>query len=676
MKPVGACSTLAGIVLTILATTTQTLDITGIDRSVAPGDNFFEYANGAWVNATPIPADRSSYGVASIVQDRTRERLVALIQDSGRSATNPEARKVGAFYDSFMDEATIEAKGLAPLKPALAAIARIDNKKALAVALGQTLRADVDPLNATDFYTDRFLGVFVAQSLDDPTRHSPYLLQGGLGMPDRDYYVSDSPRMTAIRAAYQQHIAAMLTLAGEHDADAREQASRIYDLERRMARAHATRVESQDVKAVQSWARTELAMRAPGLDWERFVTAAGLQEASRFYIWHPEAIADLASLVASEPLTVWKEWLRFHTIERAALYLPNAFDAERFAFNGTVLTGAPQEPERWKRGIDATNAALGWAVGRLYVERHFPPAAKAKAQAMSGEITKALGQRIDALDWMSTATKAQARAKLATIRVGVGYPDTWPDYSALQIVSGDALGNAERAALFDYRRALAKLGKTPDPAEWWITPQTVNALNLPLQNALNFPAARLQPPYFDPDGDTAANYGGVGAVIGHEVTHSFDDVGSQFDAQGRLRNWWLAEDLNHFQTAAERLVAQYDTYKPLPDLSVNGRQTLSENIADLAGLATPVDAYRNSVEPAAPVIDGFTGEQRLFISYAQARREKRREASLRNQLLTDGHAPSEHRANVVRNIDAWYESFQVKPGHKLYLTPDTRVRIW
>jgi putative endopeptidase len=430
------------------------------------------------------------------------------------------------------------------------------------------------------------------------------------------------------------------------------------------------------VHGVASWKREELVTRAPGLDWALFLEAAGLQAQPRFLVWHPRAITGLASLAGGQPLETWKEWLAYHAIEDAAPWLPKALASEHFAFYGTALAGTPREPERWKRGIDVSNAALGWAVGRLYVQRYFSPEAKAKAQAMCDDIVKAFGKRIDALEWMSPETKAKAREKLATLRIGVGYPDTWPDYSALQVVRGDALGNAERAELFAYHRALSKLGMAPDQSEWWMTPQTVNAVNLPLQNALNFPAARLQPPFFDPDGDTAVNYGSMGAVIGHEVSHSFDDMGSQFDARGRLANWWTAADLAHFKVVSERLAAQYDAYRPFPDLPVNGHQTLSENIADVAGLAAAYDAYRLSLRGPAPARQGFTGEQQFFISFAQSRREKRREAARRAQIVTDGHAPSEYRADTVRNLDAWYAAFQVKPGQKLYLATVDRVHIW
>jgi predicted metalloendopeptidase len=656
---------------------TPGVDLAGMDRSVAPGDNFWVYANGAWDKATAIPADRSAYGVDSILVDEARNRTIALIQESAGGARGDDTRKIGDFYASFMDEAGIEAKGVKPVKPELDVISAISDKRALARALGGSLRSDVDPLNATNFYTDRLFGLFVAQALDDPSRNVPYLLQGGLGMPDREYYLSDKTQMAELRTKYQTHVAAMLKLAGAPDADARSKATRIYALEKRMALVHATRVESEDVHGVISWKREELSTRAPGLDWAAFLEAAMLQKEARFFIWHPKATTGLAALVGSEPLDTWKDWLTYHAIERAAPWLSRAFVAERFEFYGKALSGTPQQRERWKRGVDFTNDALGEVVGKLYVQRYFSPDAKAKAQAMCDDLVKAFGRRIDTLAWMSPQTRTKAKEKLATLKIGIGYPDSWRDYSTLQVVRGDALGNATRAELFEYRRNLFKLGKSPDRAEWWMTPQTVNAVNLPLQNALNFPAAILQPPYFDPRGDAAINYGAIGAVIGHEISHSFDDVGSQFDAQGRLNNWWTKDDFAHFKAASEKLAAQYDAYRPFPDLTVNGHQTLGENIADVAGLSAAYDGFTLSLGgKPAPARQGLTGDQQFFISFAQSWRTKSREAALRNQIVTDGHAPAQYRADTVRNLDAWYAAFQVKPGQKLHLAPADRVRVW
>jgi len=653
------------------------IDVAGMDRSVAPGDDFNAYTNGGWIKATPIPADKASYGIFAMLADETRKRLLTLIQESANSGSSAseDRRKVGEYYASFMDEAGIEQKGIAPLKPELDAVAAIADRHALARALGGQLRADVDPLNNTNFETGNLFGVWVTQGLTDPSHSYPYLLQGGLGMPDRDYYLSAAPQMAGLRKAYQAHIAAMFKLAGS--GNPAERAGRVFALETKMARVHATRVESEDVRAAVSWQRGELAGKAPGLDWEALLEAAGLKDAPVVIVWHPKAIPGLAALAVAEPLEEWKDWLAYHAIERAANFLPKAFVDERFSFVGKALSGIPELRPRWQRGMDFTSAALGEAVGKLYVERYFPATTKAKVQAMVDDLVKAFAKRIDALTWMAPETKARAKQKLSTLRVGVGYPDRWQDYSGLEIVKGDALGNAQRAELFEYRRQLGKLQKPVDRGEWWMTPQTVNAVNLPLQNALNFPAAMLQPPYFDSNADAAHNYGAMGAIIGHEISHSFDDQGSQFDAEGRLANWWTKADFDHFKAAGEALAAQFDAYRPFPDLAVNGHQTLSENIADVAGLLDAHDAYRLSLGGKADEMkEGFSGDRRFFIGFGQSWRSKIRDEELRREIATDGHAPEPYRADTVRNLDAWYEAFGVHAPQKLYLAPADRVRIW
>ncbi len=491
------------------------IDVAGMDKAVAPGDDFNLHANGGWLKATPIPADKSSYGTGAILVDQTRKQLLDLIQDSakGGATAGADSRKVGDYYSSFMDEAAIEAAGAAPLKPQLDAIAAIADRTALARALGGNLRAGVDALNNTNFETSNLFGVWITQGLKDPSHSVPYLLQGGLGLPDRDYYLSASPHMTELRKQYEAHIGAMFQLAGVADPAGR--AAKVFALETKMARVHATRVESEDVNLAVTWQRAELASKAPGLNWSVLLEAAGLQDAATFTIWHPKAIPGLSALAASEPLDTWKDWLAYHAIEDAATYLPKAFVEERFAFYGKALSGIPQLRPRWQRGMDLTSAALGEVVGKLYSERYFPATTKAKVQAMVDDLVKAFARRIDALAWMSPETKAKAKAKLGTLKVGVGYPDKWQDYSGLEIVKGDPLGNAKRAGLFEYRHQVAKLHQPVDKAEWWMTPQTVNAVNLPLQNALNFPAAIIQPPYYDVAADAAHNYGSMGAIIGH-----------------------------------------------------------------------------------------------------------------------------------------------------------------
>ena len=653
------------------------IDLQGMDTSVAPGDDFNAYVNGGWTKATPIPADKGSYGIDAMLADETRKRTLALLEESAKagSAASPDVRKVGTLYSSFMDEAAIESKGIAPLKPELDAIAAIADRHSLARVLGGQLRADVDALNNTNFETLNLFGVWITQGLADPSRSYPYLLQGGLGMPDRDYYLSPSPHMAELRKQYQAHLAAMFQLAGFADPAAR--GARVFALETKIAGVHATRVESEDVRSAVSWTRDELAAKAPGLDWAALLDAAGLKDAPVFIVWHPKAVPGLSALAASEPLDAWKDWLVFHTIEQYGGFLPKAFVEERFNFRGKALSGIPELRPRWQRGMDYTSAALGDAVGRMYVERYFPAETKAMAQAMVADLVKAFAKRIEALAWMSPETKAKAKQKLGTLKVGVGYPDRWQDYSALEIVAGDALGNAQRADVFEYHRQLAKLHQPVDRGEWWMTPQTVNAVNLPLQNALNFPAAIIQPPYYDVNADAAHNYGSMGAIIGHEISHSFDDQGSQFDAQGRLQNWWTKEDMEHFQAAGKALAAQFDAYRPFPDLAVNGQQTLSENIADVAGLLDAYDAYHISLGDAADAEkEGFTGDQRFFISFGQSWRDKIRDEELRRRIATDGHAPDRYRADTVRNLDAWYAAFSITPSENLYLSSKDRVRIW
>jgi putative endopeptidase len=654
------------------------IDLAGMDNSVKPGDDFFHYANGTWLKTTAIPPDRSSYGLDARLTEQAAQRTRALLEQASKSnaPVGSDERKIGDYYATYMNESAIEAKGLAPLKTRLDRITAISDRHALARFIGQTIRADVDPLNNTELHTQRVFGVWIAQDFNEPSRNIAYLLQGGLGMPDREYYLGTSRNMTAIGDKYRAHIAAVLKLANVADAD--QKAAQIFDLEKKIAQVHWSRADSEEVhKANNPWKREDFGSKAPGLDWQSFFPAAGLDRQPVIIVWQSSAIAGEAVLLGSEPLEVWKSYLAYQTLDQWSNLLPKAFVQERFAFYGKVLSGTPQLRERWKRAVDATNFAMGDAVGRIYVQHYFPPEAKAKAEAMVADLIKAFGRRIDALTWMSPETKAKAREKLTTLKVCVGYPSRWRDHSGLEIERGNALSNAFQAELYNYRWNLAKLGKPVDRSEWWMTPQTVNAVNLPIQNALDFPAAILQPPYFDPNAKAAENFGAIGAVIGHEISHSFDDQGSQFDARGRLANWWTPADLAHFTEASNRLAAQYDAYRPFPDLAVNGRQTLSENIADVAGLSVAYDGYRLSLGGKRALIQqGFTGDQQFFISFAQSWREKYREAYLRQIIITDGHAPSEYRADAVRNIDAWYEAFNVKPGEALYLAPKDRVRLW
>lgn len=640
--------------------------------AVLPGDDFFSYANGEWLAKTEIPADRSSWGGFAIMAERTNERIVKLIEAAAADkAARGDTRRVADYYTAFMDEAGIEARGIAPLKPMLAKINAIKDKKALATTLGSLLRADVDPLNATNFHTENLFGLWVAQGLTDPSRNTPYLLQGGLGMPDRAFYLTESARMTSLRTKYQDHIAAMLKLAGYSEPDTR--AAAVMALETRIAQAHASREDSSDVqKGNNKWSRKDFAAKAPGMDWNAFFKAAKLDKADSFIVWHPGAMTGAATLVESADIEVWRDYLAFHQINHFAATLPKAFGDQAFLLR-QALSGTPQQAARWKRGLAATNFAMDEAVGRLYVARYFPAENKERLKQMVSNIIGAFSKRIDTLDWMNPATRAQAQEKLRTMHVGIGYPDRWQSFDGLKVARDDAFGNAVRAEQFHYDRQVARLGQKVDKTAWAMPPQLVNAVNLPLQNAMNFPAAILQPPFFDPAASDAANYGAIGSIIGHEISHSFDDQGAQFDAQGRLRDWWTKEDMNHFKKAADRLVTQFNAYQPFPDLNVNGQLTLSENLADLAGVAASYDAYKASLvgKTAPPDAD-----RQFFVGYANAWQSKVREPAYRQQILTDGHAPAPYRTAIVRNLDAWYKAFDVQPGQALYLAPAERVKVW
>jgi len=659
-------------------TETHGIAVDNMDPSVRPGDDFYDYANGNWIKRTEIPPDRSRIGVFTALDDLSNKRTVGLIEETvkANAPAGSNARKIADLYTSFMDEATIEAKGLAPLRPRLEAIAAIRDKRELSRALGESLRSDVDALNNAVFHTANLFGLWVAPDFNDSEHYAPYLMQGGLQMPDREYYLADTARMRDIRTKYQAHVSAMLKLAGFTDTDARAQ--RIFELEHAIAEKHISLADSEDIqKANNPWKQADFAAKAPGLDWAEYFRGAGLSKQASFIVWQPTAFTGEAALVASTDLETWKDWLAFHLIEAYAAVLPKALADERFAFFGKTLSGTTEQRPRWQRGVAMVNVLLGDALGQIYAQRYFPPEAKAQADAMVANIIAAFRKRIEALDWMNPATKAEAQAKLTTLYVGIGYPETWRDYSAYQVKADDLFGNLWRGHLSDYHRDVARLGHPVNRKEWSMDPQTVNAVNLPLQNALNFPAAILQPPFFDALAPAAANYGAIGSVIGHEISHTFDTEGSAFDSKGRVRDWWTPSDYAHFKAATARLAAQYDTYKPFPDISVNGKQTLGENIADNAGISASFDAYHASLAgKPAPVQDGFSGDQQFFIAFGQNWGSKGREEMLRQQVMTDPHAPAEYRADGVRNVDAWYPAFNVQPGEKLYLAPADRVQIW
>jgi len=643
-------------------------DTAGMDRSVPPGEDFYMFANGTWNKDTVIPADKARFGAFDVLSDRSLSRSRSIIEAAAKAgpAGDADAQKVGAYYTAFMDEAGIEARGLRPLQPLLTQFAAITTRAQLAEALGALQQLGVStPVR-----------ISVQQDPKAPQRYMVDLRQGGIGLPDRDYFLVDTPKFADTRDKYRAHIAIMFRLAGLSEPEARAKA--VFDLEHDIAQAQWTRIEQRDpVKSYNLRDVAGLSSGAPGFDWPAFLAAAGLGNETRFNATEPSAFAGFAKLAADRPLPVWRDYMTLRLLEARAGVLPKAIRDEAFAFNGTVLSGQPEEQPRWKRAVNATNGALGEAVGKLYVAQYFTPAAKAQADTLVANLRAAMAARIETLDWMSPATKAQAEIKLASFDPKIGYPSKWRDYTALKARADDAFGNANRSQAFEYQRNLHKLGGPLDRTEWGMTPQTVNAYYNPPKNEIVFPAAILQAPFFDPNADPAVNYGGIGVVIGHEISHGFDDQGRQYDSTGTLRDWWTPVDAAKFKVRADRLIAQYDAYEVLPGTHIKGGLTLGENIADLAGLRISYDAYHLSLHgKPAPVIDGLTGDQRFFLGFAQVWRERQRDAALLSQVTSNPHSPGEQRASTVRNFDPWYAAFNPKPGGKLYLTPEQRVRIW
>jgi len=637
-------------------------DLAGMDRSVAPGDNFYAFANGNWDRATEIPADRSNYGMFTVLADLSAERTHTILEEAMR---RPGSR-IGDFYASFMDEARVNAAGAAPLRPMLAQIQAISSRADWAAQSGRLFRQGVTaPFNGYVNSDDRI-----------PTEMIARLTQSGLGLPDRDYYLRDDAALVEKRNAYQAYLAQLLTLAGE--ANAAERAAAVVAFERRLAEVHWTRVENRDdERTYNKWALADFARNAPGFDWARYFETTGLSGQRNILVSQPSAFTGTARIVGETPLPVLKDYLTLRVIDNAAPYLSQNFVDANFAFRGTVLNGTPQNEERWKRGATLVTQAVPDDVSRVYVDRYFPPETKAAADALVRNVIAAMDRRLQNLAWMAPETRARARAKLAAFTPKIGYPDRWIDYSNVEIRRDDLLGNIMRATEFEYRRNLNKLGRPVDRSEWGMTPMTINAYANPVWNEIVFPAAILQPPFFDPNADPAINYGGIAAVIGHEISHHFDDQGSRYDETGALHEWWTPEDRTRFNALTAQLVAQYDAYEPLPGHHVQGALTLGENIADLAGLTVAYDAYRMALNGReAPVIGGLTGDQRFYLGWAQVWRREYREANLLQRLLTDPHSPSEQRVAVVRNLDPWYAAYNPAPANRLYLAPDRRVRIW
>ncbi len=650
---------------------TYGFDTAGMNKTVSPGASFYEYANGGWAKTTKIPEDKSNYGMFSVLSDRSDERTRQIIESAKASVAGDE-QKIADTYKTFMDEAAIEAKGTEPVKAHLDEIAKIKDASALVAAFATSARRASDsPFNT-----------IVTQDEREPTTHIANLSQGGLGLPDRDMYDAKNKQFAPLRDGYKKYVAAMFGLVGMKDADKR--AAAVYGLEEKLAATHWTRVQNRDPqKTYNKMTIAELGKLAPGVDWKLWLKVAGLEGQAAVNVNQPTAIAAAAKLVRSEPLSVWRDYMTIRMLDDASPFMGKKFVDTHFELFGKTLSGTPQIKDRWKRGVDIVTATLGEAVGKIYVTKHFTTATKQRADELVHNLLTSMGQRLDQLAWMTPETKAKAKEKLGTYNPKIGFPKKWRDYSALTVVAGDAVGNAERASAFSYNRALAKLGKPVDRDEWGMTPMTVNAYYNPVLNEIVFPAAILQPPFFDANADDAINYGGIGAVIGHEISHGFDDQGAQYDSTGALKNWWGKADTEKFKVATSMLVAQYSGYCPFPAVGdkpaqcVKGELTLGENIADLAGLTVAYNAYKIALNgKPAPVIDGLTGDQRFFLGWAQVWRRSYRDTELQQRLVTDAHSPSEYRTSVVRNLDAWYTAFKVDPKDKLFLAPDQRVKIW
>ena len=636
-------------------------DSAGMDTSVAPGDDFFEYANGTWVKNNPIPADKARYGMFNTLDDLSRERTKNIIDEQ---AKDPNSR-IGNAYASFMDEAAIEAKGLSPLQPWINQIMAAKTKADLVRVYAQGEELGVGaPFR-----------MFIAQDRKAPDTYILSMSQGGLGMPERDYYLSKDPKLAETRAQYLQHLTNVLTLAGEKDPAARAQA--VFNFETSIAKAHWSREQNRDAnRTYNKMTLAQLDKRAPGFNFTALAHGIGAN-VTDVIVAQPSAFTGEAAAIAHAPLGVLKDQLLIRSIDGYAQYLPKRFDQERFHFYGTVLSGTPQQEPRWKRGVNFTVATMGDDVSKLYVAKYFPPETKAAADKLVHNILAAMDHRIDQLEWMSPETKVKAHAKLAAFTPKIGYPSQWRDMSGLVIDRNDLVGNAMRSAKFEHAYELSRLGGPIRRWEWGMTPMTINAYANFGMVEIVFPAAILQPPFFDPHADAAVNYGGIGAVIGHELSHHFDDQGAKYDLSGKLIDWWTPGDSKQFTMRLDKYEKQIDSYEPLPGMHVNGKVTMGENVADLAGLTVAHDAYIASLNGAPPpVIDGLTADQRFYLGWAQVWRCNSREAALRQQLLTDPHSPCPVRTDVVRNMDPWYQAFGVKPDQKLYLAPADRVRIW
>lgn len=640
-----------------------------MDTTVNPGNNFTQYVNGNWVKNTKLPADKASYGAGAILHDQSQDDVKAIIENAAKGSPKDgsEEQKIGDFYESYINMKVRDSIGLAPLNEEFKKIDNIKSPKDLFSYLGYANRVGIK----IPFV------VSVSEDFKDPKNYMLLTWQSGLGLPDREYYFLKDAKSAEIRAKYLSHIEKSFVLAGLPDAKAK--ASSIMALETLLASKQMKKEDTRNMAALYNkYAIKDLNKLSPDFDWSTFLSAADIKGQDSLVVTQVAYTKDLNPVFKSTSLDTWKDYLKWGALTGASSLLTTALDKENFDFYSKTLYGIQEQKPQWRRAVDMVNANLGEMVGKLYVEKHFPPAAKERMLKLVNNLLKAYESSINTLDWMSPETKKQALVKIKKFTPKIGYPDTWRDYGALKVNRTDLYGNSLRATDFEYKRTINKLGKPVDRKEWGMTPQTVNAYYNPTMNEIVFPAAILQPPFFDMNAEDAVNYGGIGAVIGHEIGHGFDDQGSTFDGDGVLRNWWTPKDLTEFKKRTNALVAQYNSFQVFPDLTVNGTFTLGENIGDLGGLSIAMKAYKTSLEgKAAPVMDGFTGEQRVLIGWAQVWLNKANDQALRNQVGTDPHSPAKFRVNgVVRNVPEFYEAFKVKPGDSLYLAPKDRVKIW
>jgi putative endopeptidase len=658
------------------------VDFQSIDRSVHPGDDFWSYVNGTWARTTEIPADRGALSQVARLNDLAASQVRAIIEEmiARRASLKGDETRAADYYAALMDRAMIDSRGAAPLFTELAPVRGAGSHSALAAAMGKLVRGwrPTPAVGRMPRYFPSLFPLGIGQDDRNPERYVPGLGQGGLGLPNREYYLGTDEAAKKTQDAYRRHVANLLKLTGVPEGAATTRAAAVYGFESKLAEVHWPLAESRDAeKTYNPWTLAELKAKAPGFDWQAYLDGAGLGRRPAIVVGETSAVTAMARVFGATPLPILKDWLTVRLAKDRALVLPTAFTEEEFAFSGGVLGGATEAPARWLQAIELTGAALTDAVSRPYIARHFPPATKAAMDELVKNVLAAMDRRLANLSWMTAETKVKARAKLAAFTPMIGYPPAWRSYEGLLVKPGDAYGNFVRQAEYDHARRLARIDRPVDRKEWWMMPITANAYASFANNQIVFPAAYLQPPHFDPKADPAVNYGAIGYVIGHEISHHFDDQGSKYDPQGRLNKWWTEEDLAGFNQRKARLVAQYDAYEPLPGLKIRGAQTLGENIADNAGLAIAYDAYKLSLGgKPAPVIDGFTGDQRFFMGRAQVNKVAFREAELRKAVLSGVHSPSKWRTWAVRNHDAWYDAFDVKPGHKLYLPPGERVKVW